>query len=64
MSMFGPRPGTWWIQCKSDPRWAADGRALCGGLVMPVEAEEALERLKREIKEKLPDDVEWGYMRD
>lgn len=27
MGLFGPKPGVWWVQSKSEPRWDAHGRA-------------------------------------
>ena len=63
MGMFGPKPGSWWIRCKSEPYWNASGTSYVGGFVMCPEAEEALEKLK-ELYGEPPADVEWGYMKD
>ena len=63
MAIFGPIEGTWFLSSKSDPRWNADGRALVGGLVMPVECVKKLEELEKKLG-KRPKDLQWGYMKD
>jgi hypothetical protein len=31
MSMFGPKPGSWWLYPKTDPRWNVVGNTkFCG----------------------------------
>jgi hypothetical protein len=62
-SMFGPRPGTWWIRSESDSRWNSSGRARVGGFAKPQEVDEEVKRLKKTLGEP-PQDLEWGYMKD
>ena len=58
------RKGSWWISCKSDPRWKATGTSnFVGGFEMPHECKEAMEALKKQFGDP-PDDAEWGYMKD
>lgn len=57
------RKGTWWLRSKTDPRWDCSGRCWVGGLVMPAEAEEAVEKLKKKYGTQ-PEDLEGGYMKD
>ncbi len=64
MGMFGPKPGTWWVSSKSDPRWDASGR--CAMLVSggrPKEVDEHIEA-KRALLGDPPDDLECGAMKD
>lgn len=63
-SMFGPKPGTWWVASKSDPRFNMDGRDLVGGFRCPSSAREAFEAKVKELGASLPDDLEFGYMKD
>ena len=56
-------PGTWSIYSEKDPRWTKTGRCLVGGLIMPQEAEDALQELK-ELYGEMPSDLRWGYMKD
>lgn len=62
-SMFGPKPGSWWLSSKSDPRWDCSGRDDVGGFQCPPEATAALEAKKAELGEP-PHDLEYGYMKD
>ena len=64
MSMFGPKMGTWWVQCKSDPRWDKEGRGL--GLVTnrgPEEMKNWIRGCKAKYGE-YPDDLTWKFMKD
>lgn len=61
--MFGPKQGSWWLT-SSDKRWCVSGRTKVGGFEMPSEAKSALEKLKKELNEEPPSDLEWGYMKD
>jgi hypothetical protein len=59
------KPGSWWLESKSDPRWNASGHSFSvGGFTMPPEVRTELERLDKEINEPRPLDLEWGYMKD
>lgn len=64
MSMFGPKDGTWWVSCKSDPRWDKDGRgcgfAICGG---PSEMDKWIEQCKKEFGD-VPSDATMNFMKD
>jgi hypothetical protein len=62
-SMFGPKPGSWWLSSKSDPRWNCNGRDKVGGFQCPPDAQAAIERLKKTLGEP-PSDLEYGYMKD
>lgn len=65
MSIFGDRPGTWWIESKKDPRWNKTARAkdliFTAGL-----NEEAQDHLKkcRGLYGEQPDDLTYGGMKD
>lgn len=64
--IFGPKPGVWWVQSKSDPRWNGGGRAdaflvSSGG---PNEIQEHISKRERELGEPPPDDLEYGAMKD
>lgn len=65
MSMFGPKPGSWYLYSEIDPRWDATGR--CEDLVvtagMPKECREKLEDLKQKLGDQ-PEDLEYGVMKD
>lgn len=63
-SMFGPKPGTWWVQCPSDPRWDGSGHTRVGGFVQPKEATAHLANKEQELGMAPPADCEWGYMKD
>lgn len=58
------REGSWWLNSKSDPRWDCNGRGTVGGLVVPAAATEAMDRIKKELNEEPPEDLEYGYMKD
>ncbi len=62
--MFGPRPGTWTLSSKTDPRFDMSGRALVGGLRCPQEAKDAMEVKARELGEPVPKDLMFSYMKD
>ena len=64
MGMFGPREGSWWLNCPSDPRWNCGGRSLnVGGFAVPAETTAKIEELKKTLGEP-PEDLEFGYMKD
>lgn len=59
------RRGTWWVQCKSDPRWNAHGESSSvGGFEIPAEAKAHLAKKREELKAEPPEDCEFGYMKD
>jgi hypothetical protein len=62
--MFGPKFGSWWTESKSDPRFNMGGEGYVGGFCLPPDAEKALEAKKRELGVEIPDDLEFGYMKD
>lgn len=56
--------GTWWVDCKSDPRWNNSGRGyglVCNG--GPGELSEWIEKCKKEYGEP-PKDAHMGFMKD
>lgn len=64
MGMFGPKIGSWWITCKSDPRWNASGRGY--GLVSsggPPDLQDKIKELK-ELYGEPPEDCYQGFMKD
>ena len=61
-SMFGPKPGSWYLHSKKDPRWNVNGTGSVGGFVMSAECEAKLEELKK-LYGEMPDDLEHGYMK-
>jgi len=65
MSMFGPKPGVWWLRSVEDPRWNQSGEtpSLSCTSEMPPEAVEALGKLKEQLGDP-PDDLEFGGMKD
>ena len=62
-SIFGAQKGSWWVHCKSDPRWNGSGSSRVGGFTIPSDAAAHIARKKKELGEP-PADVEWGYMKD
>ena len=59
------REGSWWLHSETDSRWNRQGRSSAvGGFVMPQEATNAIEEMKKEFNEDPPDDLEYGYMKD
>ena len=62
--MFGPKMGSWFVKCKSDPRWDKSGRAkgliCCGG---PKEMRDWIDECKEELGDP-PEDCECGFMKD
>ena len=62
--MFGPKMGSWYVSCKSDPRWNKSGRAegLCcsGG---PQEMKDWIDECKKNFGEP-PADAEQEFMKD
>lgn len=63
--MFGPKPGSWWLRSKSDPRWNTDGRAMMIVTAGPVrEATDFIERTRKRLKCEPPADLEYGCMKD
>lgn len=65
MGMFGPKPGSWSLTSKSDPRWNCGGHvsALVVMAGLHPDAERALERLRERLG-KPPEDLEYGCMKD
>lgn len=63
-SMFGPKPGTWYVSCPSDPRWNGSGHARVGLFSMPGAVVEHLNAKVQELGAEPPADCEWGYMKD
>lgn len=56
--------GSWWLRSESDPKWNTEGSGCyVGGLMMPSECKEAVERLKKKYGSP-PNDLEYGYMKD
>lgn len=58
------KEGSWWLNSDKDPRWNCSGRGYVGGFECPSEAKSEIERLKKELNEEPPDDLEFGYMKD
>jgi hypothetical protein len=54
MGMFGPKPGTWWVGSKTDPRWNGSGSAEVGGFAVPEEAKKHIEAMKRKLGKPRP----------
>lgn len=64
MGMFGPKPGSWWVTSKKDPRWNGSGRAhLLFSAGRPKEVEAHVEKCRAKYGEE-PADLEWGGMKD
>ena len=65
MSIFGPKPGSWYLYSKLDPHWNATGR--CENLIvsagMPEECSTKLEELKQQLGNP-PEDLKYGVMKD
>lgn len=61
--MFGPKPGSWWVSSKTDPRWNGSGHDDVGGFMMNESAEAHIKAKKKELG-KPPKDLEFGYMKD
>lgn len=66
MSLLGGiiREGSWWLCSESDPRWNTNGRGIVGGLVMPDDAQDYVDKKKKKLNEEPPKDLEFGYMKD
>ena len=62
--MIGLREGTWAVWSDSDPRWNMEGRGYVGMLSIPPDAEKAILAKEKELNEKRPDDLLFGYMKD
>ena len=62
-SMFGPKPGTWWISSKSDPRWNKSGTSYGFAFGLCYEADDWLKRCQKEFGVE-PEDLETGFMKD
>ena len=64
MGMLGGiREGSWFVSCKSDPRWNNQGRAIgscCGGV---PDMDAWIESCKKKYG-KPPADAEMGFMKD
>jgi hypothetical protein len=58
------REGSWWLTSETDSRWNKNGRCPVGGFVIPKEAQEHIDEMKKTLKSKPPDDLEFGYMKD
>lgn len=58
------KQGTWIVFSESDKRWNGSGRAIVGGFVAPPEADEHIERMKKELGEDPPNDLEVSYFKD
>ena len=56
--------GSWSLFSKSDPRWNCSGTGIVGGLTRPEAVDRAIERLKDKLKEEIPKDLTWSYMKD
>lgn len=64
MGLFGPKSGSWYFNSKIDPRWNVSGHvSSLSVFTRPPEAEQALERLKKEHGEP-PEDLSYGCMKD
>lgn len=64
MSMFGPKPGSWWLMSKSDPKWKATGHVEALSVTqMPLDAQKALDELRKKYGNE-PPDLEYGCMKD
>ena len=63
-SMFGPKPGTWTLTSKTDPRFDMSGRALVGGFQCPQEAKDVMAAKSEELGVPVPKDLMFSYMKD
>lgn len=58
------KQGSWWIISNFDPRWNSSGSAMVGNFACPQEVTDHIEKMKKELKEDPPKDLEFGYMKD
>ncbi len=58
------KEGSWWVISNFDPRWNGQGRASVGGFECPQEATHHIKKIKEELEEEEPADLEFGYMKD
>lgn len=61
---YSLKPGTWWIECKSDQRFNICGFGLVGGLVMSPDAKKKLDETVMNLSTPVPDDAIYGFMKD
>lgn len=61
--MFAPKPGRWWVQCKTDPRWNKSGRGCALVNLGPKEMWDWIEQCKEKYGQP-PNDAQMGFMKD
>ena len=63
-SMFGPKLGSWWLSSKKDPRFSTTGRGFVSCSGMHPEAERFIKSQAQYYCTEVPDDLEYGCMKD
>ena len=58
------KEGSWTLWSASDPRWRAHGSGSVGMFGVPADAQRHINKLKEELKEDPPKDLEFSYMKD
>jgi hypothetical protein len=58
------KQGSWWVLSNFDPRWNGQGTAMVGMFGCPQEATDHIKKIKEELGEDEPKDLEFGYMKD
>ena len=58
------KQGSWWLTSQSDSRWNINGTGSVGMFSMPSEAQEFIDKKKKELNKEPPRDLEFGYMKD
>lgn len=58
------KQGSWWLTSKSDSRWNCHGQGSVGMFAIPADAQEFMDKKKKELNEEPPKDLEFGYMKD
>ena len=66
MENAGPKPGVWWLVCKSDPRWDCAGSVddLESMRDLHPEARERLEEIQAHVGGEPPEDLIYTAARD
>lgn len=62
--MFGPKPGSWSVSSKEDPRFNLSGQGLVGGFMLPDDAAQAIKQKSLELGVEAPADLEYWYFKD
>ena len=62
--IVGPQKGVWWLSSENDPRFNVSSTGYVGFGSAEKAHKQLAKTIARKFKCSIPDDLEWGFMKD